>query len=291
MARYQTSTAWNGVKVLILSWCSLSGFAATPISQACADDANQAVQTAMTPDGVEYGIWGEHDGKPAPVLFVLAGTIDGTLSKPYFRQCGNQLAEHGFLSVSIDIPCHGTLWKKGYSGLTGWSALAAEEVDFVAQNNTRLSKVLDHLIATGVADENKIAVCGTSRGGFLAIHFAAHDQRVACAAAFAPVTDLKALNEFKNLSENNFVDTLSVSSKADALAGRPVWIVIGDQDERVGTGQAIEFAQQLTAAARKKNIDSAITLHVLPEPRGHTTPKGSAQLAADWLLQHLPGKK
>ncbi len=81
---------------------------------------------------------------------------------------------------------------------------------------------------------------------------------------------------------------LSLESQAESLAGRPVWIVIGDQDERVGTDRAIAFAQKLTAASRQKNLASRIELSVLPEPRGHTTPRGSSRRAADWILSQFP---
>jgi dienelactone hydrolase len=244
------------------------------------------IQHFETPDGIAYGTWGTTASRPAPTLIVLAGDIDGTLGNAYFRQCGNQLAEDGWLCVSIDLPCHGRESRNGEpSGLSGWSHRANRQENFVADNNARLASVLDHVIKTGQTDPQRIAACGTSRGGFLAIHFAAYDSRVRCAAGFAPVTDLSALSEFKAIEDKPFVAQLSLSAQADKLAGRPVWIVIGDQDERVGTDRAIEFCSRLTAATRSQQLDSQAELHVLPEPRGHTTPSGSGERAAEWVRQ------
>ena len=62
------------------------------------------------------------------------------------------------------------------AGLSGWRHLAGKKRDFVAESNGRLTRVLDHLIKSGIADPKRIAACGTSRGGFLAIHFAVHDK-------------------------------------------------------------------------------------------------------------------
>ncbi|MEZ6128876.1 MAG: prolyl oligopeptidase family serine peptidase [Planctomycetaceae bacterium] len=253
-----------------------------------AQEANTAIERLSTPDGVAYGLWNTRALKPAPTLIILAGTIDSTLEKPYFRQCGNELAEHGYLCVSIDIPCHGVHSVPTRSGLAGWAQHAIHEEDFVADNNVRLSAVLNHLIETGRTDPNQIAVCGTSRGGFLALHFAAHDERVRCVAAFAPVTDLAGLSEFRGHTEHPFVKQLSAIHQADKLAGRPVWIVIGDQDERVGTHHAIDLAAGITAASRKQQRPSQVELQVMPEPRGHTTPVGSSQKAAAWILKQLP---
>lgn len=251
-------------------------------------EAHAEVELCSTPAGVEYGLWNTRGEGPAPTLIILASTIGSTLEKPYFRQCGNQLAEHGYLCVSIDIPCHGVHSASTRSGLAGWSQHAIHHEDFVADNNARLSSVLDHLIQTGQTDPRQVAICGTSRGGFLALHFTAHDKRIQCAAAFAPVTDLAALSEFRDHTDHPEVKRLSVIHQARKLAGRPIWIVIGDQDERVSTQRAIELARAITSESRKQQLPGKVELHVMPEPRGHTTPAGSQEKAAAWVLQQLP---
>lgn len=250
----------------------------------------EKLQTDQTPGGVEYGTWGAASLQhPAPVLFVLASTIEASLAKPYFRQCGNQLARQGWLCVTIDLPCHGTQVRAGVpSGLGGWSYRAARNDDFVTEACTRLTAVLDHLLKEGIADPARIAVCGTSRGGYLALQFAAREQRVGSVAAFAPVTDLAALQEFHAVKDVPFVAKLSAIAAAEQLAGRPVWIVIGDQDARVDTDQSIALARRITAVSREQKLVSRVELHVLAEPRGHTTPPGSAELAASWIARQLP---
>ena len=42
------------------------------------------ITIGKTPGDVEYGVWGVIGEKPAPLLFVLAGTIDSTLSSADF---------------------------------------------------------------------------------------------------------------------------------------------------------------------------------------------------------------
>lgn len=246
-----------------------------------------------TTTGVRFGLWDNKSRAPALTLFVLANSIEGTLGDPYFRQSGNLLAEQGYLCVTIDIPGHGLQHRPDEpEGLAGWRHRTDQGEDLVAETNRRLSEVLDHLIATGRTDPDRIAACGTSRGGFLALQFTAHDSRVKCVAAFAPVTDLLALREFKGAESNALVKALSVINRADQLADRPVWIIIGDRDERVGTDHAIALARQITASALSKGLDPAVELHVLPEPKGHTTPQGAPEIAAVWIARQLsvPGK-
>ncbi|MFH1918597.1 MAG: alpha/beta fold hydrolase [Planctomycetota bacterium] len=250
--------------------------------------AARTVGVFKTESGVTFGIWGDPSNSPAPTLFVLASTIQETLGQAYFRQSGNVLAEQGYLLVSLDLPCHGQETRADEpQGLEGWRARSERNEDFVAETSARLTQVLDHLIAAGYTDGKKVAACGTSRGGFLALHFAASDPRVRCVAAFAPVTDLGVLREFQGVAQLPLVRSAALSNQAEKLAGRAIWLVIGDQDERVGTDHTIALARRVTAASIKERLPSRIELHVMPEPRGHTTPSGAAEQAAAWINRQL----
>ncbi|WP_417379135.1 alpha/beta hydrolase family protein [Gimesia sp.] len=263
------------------------GFAVS-IMTANLSAAEPAVDLHKTKEGTVFATWGPLPDQAKPTLFILAGTMESTLGSPYFRQCGNQLAEAGYLLVSVDIPCHGKEFRPPEpTGLSGWAYRCEQGDDFVADNNRRLSQVLDHLIKTGQTNPDYVGVCGTSRGGYLALQFAAHDPRVKGVAAFAPVTDLTVLNEFKSRAQNEMVQSLSMVRKADQLAGRPVWIVIGDRDLRVGTDESIELARSITKAGLEKGGPSHVDLHVIAEPKGHTVPEGSTDLAANWFLKRV----
>ena len=245
---------------------------------------NPTIIKAKTKAGIEYGMWGRRPGINQPTLIVLGSTIDAILGSTYFRQCGNQLsAEAGWLCVSIDLPCHGSDTRPGESGgLTGWRQRVEKGENFVTPFNNRLSDVLDHLIALGITDPDRIVASGTSRGGYLAFQFAAHDKRVKAGVGFAPVTDLRALREFEGMDDNELTQRLSLEATAGDLKDRHAWLVIGDQDKRVSTDLAIACARTMTEA--KVNT----TFHLLSEPRGHTTPKGSADLAAEWIKSLFP---
>jgi len=260
------------------------------LSEARAGDAGKTrkVELHETGTGVEFGSWGHLPTAPSPTLIVLASTIEGTLGDAYFRQCGNELSARGYLLVSIDLPCHGKQHRAGEpQGLTGWRHRCERGDDFVAESNKRLAQVLDHLIAGGHTDASRVAVCGTSRGGYLALQFAAHDLRVKCVAAYAPVTELRALREFRGTEENELVQLLAVNQQAGKLAGRAVWIIIGDQDSRVGTDHSIDLARRITKASLAKGLVSRVDLHVVAEPRGHTTPAGAPEQSASWILRQI----
>ncbi len=257
---------------------------------AAGDETGRSVVISQTAGGVRFGTWGERPAAPAPTLFIFSSTIEESLGNAYYRQCGNELAEKGYLCVSLDLPCHGKDERTDEpKGLSGWRDRAVKGEDFMAPMVTRAKKVLDHLIAEGYTDATKTAACGTSRGGFVAAHVAGADERVRCVAAFAPVTDLTGLREFHGTGENPLVRSLSLRQKADELAGRAVWLVIGDQDARVDTDRTIELARRITAASLAVKKESRVELHVMPDARGHAIPDSSAARAAAWITEQLAG--
>jgi dienelactone hydrolase len=246
-----------------------------------------ALKVMQTPSGIRFGLRGEKGTAPAPVLFVFAGSIEDSLRDVNYCKAGNILAGHGFLSVSLDVPCHGGDVPKGEpAGLQGWRARLEKDDDLVSAFNKKASAVLDYLIKEGYVDPKRVTACGTSRGGFIALHWAAAEPRVRCVAAFAPVTELLVVTEFAALAKNPTAQALSLERHADKLAGRPVWLCIGNDDQRVGTDHAIAFTRKLVAAGRTQKKPAPVELHVM-QTQGHSIHPTAHDEAAAWILTHL----
>jgi dienelactone hydrolase len=244
-------------------------------------------KTLRTSDGVDFAVLGEKPAKPAPTLFIFALDTNGTLNQAIYRQAGNLLAEKGWLCVSLDLPCHATQRREGEAAeLKGWRQRIDAGENIMDEFTGRAKKVLDYLIAEKYTDPNRVAACGTSRGGFSACHFAIADPRVKCVAAYAPVADLAMLREFRGAENAPLVKSLALGNHADQLAGRGVWIVIGDNDQRVNTDNVIEFARKLSAASVAKKLPHHIELHVAAV-EGHSTPKDTAEKSAAWIEKML----
>lgn len=253
----------------------------------CANAAEPvAPQEMTTTDGIRFGTWPAKPTKPAPTLFILSGSWQDALGSVTYRKAGTQLAERGYLCVSVDLPCHGADEQSKEKGLTGWRTRCDRNENLMAELTGRMTKVLDYLIAEKLADPERIAVVGTSRGGFAAMHFAIADPRVRCVAGYAPVTDLAKLSEFKGAEQSPLVQKLALANYADVLAAKGVWIIIGDRDVRVDTDSAITLARKISAAAAAKSLTPYVDLHVLSSP-GHTTPTGAAELSAAWIEKQL----
>jgi dienelactone hydrolase len=252
----------------------------------------EQLEIMRTSTGVRFGIWPKRPEKPAPILFVLSGSVEDALNSAYFRQAGEFLVKEDWVLGSVDLPCHGQETRqKESTGLTGWRERVDNGEDLIADVTGRLKKVLDYLITEKIADPERIGALGTSRGGFVALHFAAVETRVKCVAGFAPVTDLAILSEFRGAEQKQLVQRLALEQHVDALAGRPLWLVIGDRDVRVSSDSAIRFARRVTAVSLEKKLPALVDLHVISEPKGHTVPAGWPEQAANWFRKQLPEKR
>jgi dienelactone hydrolase len=242
------------------------------------------VVSERTADGTVYSIVASSSRGPAPTLFLFAGTGEGTLGAEAYGRVGMLLQAQGWNVVSLDLPCHGAQQRKGEQAeLSGWAERVGKGEDIAAELSGRVNQVLDHLVKKQVADPERVAAAGTSRGGFMAFHLAAANPRIRAVAGFAPVTDLLALGEFGGLKDKTLAQKLSLANAAGKLADRAAWITIGNDDKRVGTDRATAFAKALTQAAEQQKLRPRVQLQVLPVP-GHGGPPEWHDQAAAWLL-------
>src|SRR5439155_27114503 len=136
----------------------------------------------------------------------------------------------------------------------------------------------------------QIAACGNSRGACMAVHFAAAEPRVKFVAAFIPLTNLLIPFEFAGMESMESLPGKAAFQKARALAlinvaaklaGRPIWVCIGNDDNRVGTDSAITFSRRVVEASNLQGERAAIELHVTAT-EGHGVYATGHEDAAAW---------
>jgi dienelactone hydrolase len=247
----------------------------------------EKIKILQTSGRSRFGLLGSQGEKPAPTLFILASSLEEALGNDDYAKVGKLLIKKGFVCVSLDLPCHGKDRQGSEpAGLGGWRARLEKGEGFVSPFNKKLSAVLDYLIDKNITDAKRVAVCGTSRGGFMALHAAAAEPRLRCVAAFAPVTDLLALREFAGMEKNAKTRDLDLRQHAGKLAGRSVWLCIGNNDQRVGTDQAIAFTRKVVASFLTKKLPPDVQLHVM-DTIGHSIHATAHEEAALWIAMRL----
>ena len=269
------------------------------IGTAAAGAAQEAVpklEVLKTSRGTRLGILGAKPSAPAPTLFVFATDLENTLPPPTYAGIGHQLIKKGWLVAGVDLPCHGPEQRPGEpAGLDGWRFRADKGEDVVADLTRRAREVFDHLVSEGYTDPASVAAAGTSRGGFMALHFTASEPRIKAVVAFAPVTHLPALTEFKGTESREDVLRLSLLNVASKFAGRSVWLTIGHNDTRVGTDHCVAFARKTGSVQNPiPNTQDPIPipdveLRLMPT-KGHATYPQAHSDAAAWLSARLPKK-
>ena len=213
-------------------------------------DAPRTMRVLQTDNGTRFGLFGERTKTPAPTFFVFATSVDDMARHAVYSETGRELARHGWLYVTLDPPCHGHDAKKGEPAtLSGWAHRVKNGADLMKPFVKRCRDVLDWLIAEKYTDPDRIAAGGTSRGGFCALHFSAAEPRVKAIVCVSPVTNPLVLREFAGLQADQTAG-IDARSLADKLAGRPIWISIGNHDERVGTDDCIATCRRFAAASR-----------------------------------------
>lgn len=157
---------------------------------------------------------------------------------------------------------------------------------------------IDHLVARGVADPERIGIMGGSYGGFMAAWLPAIDDRFNAAVAFSPVTDWVSQHFTSSLAawDVQFVgedptDPVAFGRFSPVMRfGRlstPTLLTAGAKDRATPAGQAIEFGQAL----RLQGVPAEVVIY--PE-EGHGVSTYPAVLdfatrIVDWFERYLRG--
>ncbi|MCY2964710.1 MAG: alpha/beta fold hydrolase [Planctomycetota bacterium] len=221
-------------------------------------------------------------------LLLLNFSTDRTtsLTAEIYAQPAKAFLANGHRVASFDLPAHGERVDARGSGIDGMCAQFIAGDDPFARFAADGSAVIDALIQSGDAVADRIVVCGVSRAGYCGLRLAAADKRVCGVAALAPVTDWRQLREFAAVKERDDVAKLALDHFADALAGRPVYMAIGNRDERVGTDCCTRFALKLfEAEERKKQPESKIRFLVVDDSKGHALDLKWRDAGSEFLLK------
>lgn len=182
-----------------------------------------------------------------PQLLITVGADWKThlLTEPY-RATADGFLANGHYALSFDIPCHGERIDPYGEGIHGFrNAWLAEDDPFERFVRDAMA-VIDDCIRLGIASPGKIAVCGASRGAYMALRLLAADSRVVRGAGFAPVTDWRYLSEFDSIKDTEGVEALKLHRYAESLAGKPLFLAIGNRDIRVSTLSCCKLYTELT---------------------------------------------
>ncbi len=223
-----------------------------------------------------------------PLLLVnIGGVREDSLTVSPYNLAVKRFLARGHRALGFDLPNHGPRVDTHGEGIAGWRNAWVAGEDRFAQFVEEASAALDRCIELGVAEPGRVVVYGISRGGYMAVRLLAADSRVASAAAIAPVTDWRDLTEFSADRGRDDVAVLRLSRYASAIAGRRVFVVIGNSDKRVSTVSCCRFIAELMDANLRQGHDgSQVEFHCSAMAEtGHVVDDSWRGLGADFLLK------
>lgn len=190
----------------------------------------------------------------------------------------------GHRAASFDLPAHGERVDDRGTGIDGMCARFLAGEDPFVQFAKDGTAVIDQLIERGEAQAGQIVAAGTSRAGYCSLRLAAADRRVAAVAAFAPVTDWRVLREFAAVRDRDDVAGLALEHHAKGLAGRAVYVAIGNHDLRVGTDACARFVSKLAEIEGTPEGKSRLQFLIVDDSEGHSLDNRWRERGAQFLL-------
>lgn len=220
---------------------------------------------------------------PAPALLLtFSGTRQMSLGRHPYDLAAKAFLEAGHYALSFDLPCHGDRVNAHGEGIAGMCAALTAGQDPFARFVADGKAVIDACQAGGLG-AGGIFAYGISRGGYCALRLAAADPRVRGVSGIAPVTDWRVLREFAAVRDRPEVEALALDHFAPALARRPVFLIIGNRDGRVGAHRCLGFATRIFESEAGSG-ESSTQVRVVDAP-GHGLPDEGYVAGAEFLLR------
>lgn len=223
---------------------------------------------------------------PLPALFYFCTSGYDSLALDPFNQPVLYLLQYPVRVFSMTLPFHGP----GFNHKTAvgrWAEALAQGQDPLSPFIEQVLQNIDYLQQQNAIASRSLAVAGLSRGGFVAAHLAARSPYIDTIAAFAPLTDLFYLDEFRSMRDNELVSNMNPASLIDRLVGKTLRFYIGNRDTRVGTDACYAFIRQLVETSYANRLRSPLVELVISPSighQGHGTAKHTFHEGARWLL-------
>lgn len=219
-----------------------------------------------------------------PALIYFALSKEDSLSLDPFNQPVQFLQGKPLRAFSFTIPCHLPGQNK-MDAMKCWADNLKKNKNFLLDFIQECSNEVDFLVKENIIDPKFIAVSGLSRGGFLATHLAAKNEKINTVLGFSPLTNLKFLHEFASELED---DSYSLNHLKEKLIHKSLRFYIGNHDTRIGTKNCFEFIEELTSTAYQNKVRSPqVELVIFPSigHKGHGTPPHIFEEGIEWLLK------
>lgn len=247
---------------------------------------NRCSALSVTPDITLYHTGPALDHGPLPSLFYFAISGPDSLCLDPYNQIVQFLHGEMIRVFSMTLPGHEEPLPAA-GAMRIWAEELSKGQNFLEPFLNSVEIAVDFAIQEKFADQKKLATGGLSRGGFIASHLAARDERFRHLLCFAPLTRLSKVKEFTKDHNLTLANQLDLIHLARYLGDRHVQIFIGNDDTRVGTKSCFDFAMELVKEKKIRTSDVGLLIYPSIGQMGHGTPPEIFQQGAKWIESNL----
>lgn len=247
---------------------------------------NRCNALSVSPDITLYHTGPALDHGPLPSLFYFAISGSDSLCLDPYNQIVQFLHGEMIRIFSITLPGHENDLP-AIDAMKIWAEELSKGENFLETFFNSLQLAIDFAIREKFADPSKLATAGLSRGGFIASHLAARDERIRHLLCFAPLTRLSKIKEFTEDHDLALANKLDLIHLASRLSDRHVRMYIGNDDTRVGTKSCFDYAMELVKEKKTKTAQVELSIYPSIGQMGHGTPPEIFQQGADWIQSNL----
>lgn len=223
---------------------------------------------------------------PALLLTFATERNQSLADRPY-RLTADYFLSKGHRAASFDLPAHGDRVDRFGGQIAGFRNAFVAGVDPFAMFVKDGAAVIDECIKRGLVKPGRIAVAGTSRGGYMALRLLASDDRITAGAGYAPVTDWRELAEFAADKTRDDVRDLQLVNFVEGMAGKHVYVAIGKTDTRVSTQRCQAFVESLSKANADSGLPTTLVDFQLTSDTGHSLSDSWYERGRKWLLDRI----
>lgn len=226
---------------------------------------------------------------PLPALFYLALSAEESLTLSPFCQPTEFALRHNIRVFSCDLPGHGPGLDPNRA-IDLWTSWYSQGLDPLKQFLEAFHQNIDFLVNNHYVIPKQMAIAGLSRGGLLALHTAAKDQRIKTVVGFAPLTTLTRLAEMIGNVNDPIIQSYAAEHLIPALTHHHIRFYIGNNDQRVNTDAAYQVIRKIALEAyEKRHRDGTAEFIMTPSVghKGHGTSPQSFQDGIDWAMKQI----
>lgn len=251
---------------------------------------NQTIRKLPSSTSLEIYCSSPNDApEPLATFFYFALSGRDSLTLDPFNQPVTFLGDAPIRCISFSLPFHGGELSNT-EAINKWGSELLKANDFLDPFLSEAHQNIVDLIEAGYVDPDRIAIGGLSRGGFIATHLAAREQRIKTILGFAPLTQLGWMHEWRHQEDASLAKSYDLLHLIEKLAGRELRFYIGNRDLRVGTGACYEFIERLADYSYSNGYRSPpVELVITPSVghKGHGTLPHTFKEGAEWLKSKL----